>query len=56
MKCLLREGMKDGRWKWLNEIECVTQCEEVDALAPLFLHPPLHFPLHGCNMHEINIQ
>lgn len=56
MKCLLGEGMKHGGWKWLNETESVTQCEEVDALDPLCLRPPLQFLLLGCNMHEMNIQ
>lgn len=35
--------MKDGRWNWLNEIECVTQCEEVKASDPLCRRPPLRF-------------
>lgn len=43
MKCLPREGLKDVAQRWMNEIECVIQCEEVDALGPLLLHPVLRF-------------
>lgn len=56
MKYLLGEEMNDRRWKWLNKIECVMQCEEVDALDPLFPYPPLRFLWHGSNLHEINMQ